>query len=199
MTRPSPRTVKRVIVLEEVTLSLPSPARLGVVSDTHISNSRQHAKLEPIIDFFRRAEVDLILHAGDVGSAEVILALEEVARVAAVRGNADPPALSELLPDRVNLEIGARRVAVQHGHQGRTAVATARSIASPDIDLLIFGHSHMPLIERVGETILFNPGSPTERNWSPHFGVGLITVSAAEIVPDLILFDDVQQLHKIAP
>lgn len=199
MTRPSTRRVKRVVALDEVAMSLPSPARLGVVSDTHISNIRQQVKLAPIVDFFHRAEVDLILHAGDVGSAEVILALEEVAKVAAVRGNADPPALSELLPDRVNLQIGARNVVMQHGHQGRTAITTARGIAAPGIDLLIFGHSHMPLIERLGETILFNPGSPTERNWSPHFGVGLIWVSEVEIVPDLILFDDVQHLNNLEP
>lgn len=193
------RKVKRVIALDEVSLALPTPAKLGIVSDTHISNPKFLEKLTPIVEFFRRADVDLILHAGDIGSADVILALEEVAKVAAVRGNADPLALSELLPDRVTLEIGARKVVMQHGHQGRTAITTARSVVAPGIDLLVFGHSHMPLIERAGETILFNPGSPTERNWSPHFGVGLVTVSDAEIVPDLILFDDVLHLSNVVP
>ena len=116
-----------------------------------------------------------------------------------MRGNADPLDLIESLPDRVWIEAGARTVLLLHGHHGKTALKAARAAAAPDIDLIVFGHSHKPLIDREGRTILFNPGSPTERRWNPHFGVGLVRVSDAEIEPELILFDDLRHLANLAP
>ena len=59
-------------------------------------------------------------------------------------------------------------------------------------------YAPLQLIEREGRTILFNPGSPTERRWNPHFGVGLITVTNERIVPDLILFEDMTHLKNVA-
>jgi hypothetical protein len=53
------------------------------------------------------------------------------------------------------------------------------------------------MIEREGETILFNPGSPTERRWYPHFGVGLIRITDEAIDPELVLFDDPQHLKTV--
>jgi predicted phosphodiesterase len=62
----------------------------------------------------------------------------------------------------------------------------------------VFGHSHRPLIDREGTTILFNPGSPVERRWNPHFGLGLVDVSDDEIVPELVLFEDQAHLANVA-
>jgi putative phosphoesterase len=153
--------------------------------------------LDPIVEFFRRAGVELILHAGDVGHASVLESLEHVAPTIAVRGNADPLDLIETLPDRVWIEAGIRTVLLLHGHHGKTALKAARAAATPDIDLIVFGHSHKPLIDQEGSTILFNPGSPTERRWNPHFGVGLVRVSDAEVEPELVLFDDIRHLANV--
>ena len=60
----------------------------------------------------------------------------------------------------------------------------------------MFGHSHMPLLERVDETILFNPGSATDRRWHEHFGVGLIRVDE-RIRPDLVLYQDPDHLDNV--
>jgi len=155
--------------------------------------------MECVYEFFRRARVDLILHAGDAGGAAVLGALHEIAAVAAVRGNADPLDLIDTLPDRVRIQIGSQTALLLHGHHGKTALATARAAASPDIDLIIFGHSHRPLVEKTDRTILFNPGSPTERRWNPHFGIGLIAISDETIAPDLILFDDPRHLVNVIP
>ncbi|HEX2282788.1 MAG TPA: metallophosphoesterase family protein [Thermomicrobiales bacterium] len=175
-----------------------SPVLLGVLADTHMSPTGRRRSLHPVVELFRRANVDLILHAGDAGHATVLESLEHVAPTVAVRGNADPLDLIETLPDRVWIESGSRVVLLLHGHHGKTAVKAARAAASPDIDLIVFGHSHKPLIEREGKTILFNPGSPTERRWDPHFGVGLVRVSDAEVEPELVLFDDIRHLEKVA-
>lgn len=177
---------------------MPTPAVIGVLSDTHLLRGDARVRLAPVLDLFRRATVDLILHAGDTGVLGLLRVLEEVAPVVAVRGNADPVETLDALPDRVLIRAGEQTILLLHGHQGKTAVATARRAASDDIDLLVFGHSHQPLIDREGQTILFNPGSPTERRWNPHFGVGLITVTNERIAPDLILFEEMSHLVNVA-
>ncbi|MCA9876597.1 MAG: metallophosphoesterase family protein, partial [Thermomicrobiales bacterium] len=128
----------------------------------------------------------------------VLRDLEEIAPVAAVRGNADPVETLDALPDRVLIHTGRRNILLLHGHLGKTAITTARRAASGEIDLLVFGHSHQPLMDREGSTILFNPGSPTERRWNPHFGIGLITVTDERVAPELILFTDMAHLANVA-
>jgi putative phosphoesterase len=187
----------RKLPIAERRIQVASPVLLGVLGDTHISPTRTGRYLHLVVEFFRRADVGLILHAGDVGHASVPQSLEQVAPTVAVRGNADPLDLIEMLPDRVWFEVGSRTVLLLHGHHGKTAVKAARAAANPGIDLIVFGHSHKPLIDREGCSILFNPGSPTERRWNPHFGVGLVRVSDAEIDPELVLFDDIRHLANV--
>lgn len=187
----------RQLPVEERRLRVASPLRLGVVADTHGSAAPSRRSSDFVAAFFARAAVDLILHAGDAGHASVLEALEVVAPVVAVRGNADPVDLIEALPDRVWIEAGSRTILLLHGHHGKTAAKAAREAAAPDIDMIVFGHSHRPLIDREGETILFNPGSPVERRWNPHFGLGLIDVSDDAIEPELILFEDRRHLDNI--
>jgi putative phosphoesterase len=194
----SPKGFRRVRREQQQEVNLPTPAVIGVLGDTHLLRGEAGVRLAPVIDLFRRAKVDLILHAGDTGDLALLSVLEEIAPVAAVRGNADPVATLDALPDRVLIHAGARTILLLHGHQGKTAVATARRAANDAVDLVVFGHSHQPLIERSGHTILFNPGSPTERRWNPHFGVGLITVTDERIAPDLILFEDMAHLANVA-
>lgn len=177
---------------------MPTPAVIGVLGDTHLLRGDARLRLAPVLDLFRRATVDLILHTGDTGALAQLRVLEEVAPVAAVRGNADPVETLDALPDRVLIHAGTQTILLLHGHQGKTAVTTARRAASDEIDLVVFGHSHQPLIDREGETLLFNPGSPTERRWNPHFGVGLITLTDERIAPDLILFEEMAHLANVA-
>lgn len=185
--------------LQEHFIEISSPARLGVVADTHVPSRGTRWATEPVIRFFQRAAPDLILHAGDAGHASILHELHEVAPTIGVRGNADPLDLIDSLPDQWRVTVGQRTVLLMHGDRGRSAVATARAAAGEEIDLIVFGHSHQPLIEMAGTTILFNPGSPTERRWNPHFGIGMIAVSDAEIDPELILFDDPRHLDNVSP
>jgi putative phosphoesterase len=183
---------------EQQEIVVATPAVIGVLSDTHLLRGDARVRLAPVLDLFQRATVDLILHAGDTGALSLLSVLEEIAPVVAVRGNADPVETLDALPDRVLIHAGARTILLLHGHQGKTAVTTARRAAGDEIDLIVFGHSHQPLIEREGRTILFNPGSPTERRWNPHFGIGLITVTDERIAPDLILFEEIGHLANVS-
>jgi putative phosphoesterase len=187
----------RNLPMIEERLHLALPVRFAVVSDTHVMSAGRRQTLDPILDLFRRANPDMFLHAGDAGSLSLLETLEAIAPVAAVRGNADPVALIDVLPDRVWIEAGERLVLLMHGHHGRTARQAALAAVAPNVDLIVFGHSHQPLIERHGSTILFNPGSPTERRWNPHFGVGLVDISDTAIEPELILFDAPRHLANV--
>jgi putative phosphoesterase len=187
----------RKLPLEETRVDLKTPILLGVLGDTHMHPGNPRRNLDRVVDLFARAGVGQILHTGDAGDISVLRTLEEIAPVLAVRGNADPIELIEALPDQIRIAIGSRTVLLLHGHHGKTARVAARAAAKPEVDLVVFGHSHKPLIEQEGDTILFNPGSPTERRWNPHFGVGLIHVSEEAIDPELVLFDDPHHLDNV--
>lgn len=174
------------------------PLSIGVVSDTHVYR-RGARRLPPeVVELFARFGVELILHAGDVNTASVLAGLATVAPVIAVTGNNDDAELHELIPASVEFQVGRFRFAMLHGHGGKTARAEARRFVGK-VDCVVYGHSHMPLIEREGETILFNPGSATDRRWGDHFGVGLIFVSEDGIKPELVLYQDPRHLRNVKP
>ena len=101
----------------------PVPLTIGVVSDTHV-HLRGTRRLAPeVVDLFIRFKVGLILHAGDVNTAAVLLALAEVAPVIAVRGNNDDAILMDDLPETVEFTVGPHRFGLVHGHGGRSARA----------------------------------------------------------------------------
>lgn len=149
-----------------------------------------------VLALFRRARVDLITHAGDVNDRSLLTELAAIAPVLAVVGNNDSAELRELLPEQIEFRAGRFRFVLIHGHQGRTARAVARTFAGK-VDCVIYGHSHIPMIESSSGTTLLNPGSPTDRRWQPHFGIGLILVSAEHCRPELLLFDDPSHLDRI--
>ena len=163
---------------DEQTLSLPVPAVIGVLSDTHLLRGDPRTRLAPVLDLFRRANVDLILHAGDMGALELLRVLEELAPVAAVRGNADPVETLDVLPDRVLIHAGSKTLLLLHGHQGKTALTTARQAASDDIDLLVFGHSHQPHNEVIGRTLYVNPGYAGKPRFRLERSVALLHIEA---------------------
>jgi len=125
---------------------------LGIISDTH-------GLLRP--ELFRALEgVHHILHAGDVGSPDVLTALETVAPVTAVTGNTDGFDLRHRLPDVQELELGGLKTVVVHGHQfGRSPTPGLLREAYPDAGLVVFGHTHRPLMVNFEGTWFVNPGS----------------------------------------
>jgi uncharacterized protein len=114
---------------------------------------------------------DVVIHAGDWVSLDLLNALEARAqRLVGVFGNNDGPALRARLPEVARVELAGVRFAVVH----ETGAATGRerrcARAYPDVDVLVFGHSHIPW-DTTAETglRLLNPGSPTDRRRQPTF------------------------------
>lgn len=128
---------------------------VGVVSDTH---GRLRSEL-----FDGLADVELVLHAGDVVEAAHLGELAVLAPVRAVWGNVDGPELRRRLPEERELTVGGVPVAVRHGHQG-VAVDELRA-RFPDARIVIHGHTHEPRWERAGGTVVLNPGSAGPRRF----------------------------------
>ena len=114
---------------------------------------------------------DVVVHAGDWVSVELLDALEARARrLVGVYGNNDGAALRARLPEVARVELGGVRFAVVH----ETGPATGRekrcARAYPDVDVLVFGHSHIPWDTTADTGLrLLNPGSPTDRRRQPTF------------------------------
>jgi putative phosphoesterase len=139
--------------------------RIGLIADTH-------GLLRPeVAEAF--AGVEHVFHAGDVGSQDVLDGLAALASVTAVRGNIDG---GLDLPDVARLELAGVRVVVVHGH--RLASRTPENVAAahPDAGLVVFGHSHRPVVGRVGEVLAVNPGSAGRQRFR-----NPVTVALAEL------------------
>ena len=177
-----------------------APFLIGVISDTHLYRENQGKALSNVADLFKRFRVDLIVHAGDANSLPVLATLSEVAPVMAVHGNNDDADVMEIAPEEIEFEVGSLRFALLHGHGGGVpARAEAKIRFAGKVDCAIYGHSHIPMIEKVDDTIFFNPGSAEQRRWHPHFGIGLISISADRINPELVLWDRPEDLRRIKP
>jgi len=135
----------------------------------------------------RRA--DLILHAGDVCTAAVLDELAGYAPVRAVRGNNDGPDVASWgAPDVAELDLGGLSVAVLHDSGPSAGRLRRMRRRFPAADLVVFGHSHIPLDESGDGLRIFNPGSPTDRRRQPRGTIGLLRIEdgrllRAEIVP----------------
>ncbi|HLU72870.1 MAG TPA: metallophosphoesterase family protein [Nonomuraea sp.] len=157
--------------------------RVVALSDTHAP--RRWKSCPPRVAGLL-AGADVILHAGDVCVPSVIDELSAYAPVHVVKGNNDGPDLDA--PETLELELGGLRVGMTHDSgpaKGRLARMRRRF---PEADLVVFGHSHIPLDESEAGFRIFNPGSPTDRRRQPHGTVGVLRIEggelvAAEIVP----------------
>ncbi|MBK5529160.1 metallophosphoesterase family protein [Pseudomonas sp. TH08] len=125
--------------------------------------------------------VDLIIHAGDIGSAEILDQLAAIAPLHAVRGNNDldlPWAAT--LPDHLTFDLNGWQTLLTHD------IADVPSDLDPAIKLIITGHSHKPLIEWRGDRLYLNPGSAGRRRFKLPVTLALLDVTPDALQPELI-------------
>jgi uncharacterized protein len=133
----------------------------------------------------RRA--DLIIHGGDFSAASVLEELRALGPpVHAVYGNADEPVLRDLLPKELVVEVEAVRIGVVH-IPGPVAGREERLVRRfPRCDAVVFGHTHLPVVERAGGVWLLNPGSPTERRRGQFHAFLRLSVTGRRLRPRLV-------------
>jgi len=140
--------------------------RLVLTSDTHLPT---RAKVLPAPLWAAIDAADVVVHAGDWCDLATLDALQARARrLVAVWGNNDPPAMRDRLPEVAYATLGGVRFAVVHETGGKQGRERRCAVAYPDVDVLVFGHSHIPW-DTTTETglRLLNPGSPTDRRRQP--------------------------------
>ena len=139
--------------------------RLSVIGDTHLPRGSRTLPDECV----RRLRVaDLILHTGDHSS---VASLEELRAlgppVEAVYGNADEPELRSMLPRAVVVDAGGASIGMTHIPGPRRGREERLLLRFPGCAAIVYGHTHVPQVERVGGVWILNPGSPTERRRAP--------------------------------
>ena len=147
--------------------------RLGVISDTH-------GLLRPeVFDVFK--EIDHVLHCGDVGAWDVVVELQALAPLTAVFGNTDDSQVRSRLPQVAEVELDGFRIVVTHGDQLGHPTPAALHEAFPRAEIIVYGHTHKPLLELVDKTVtVMNPGGAG----APRFGL-LPSVGILELEPGI--------------
>jgi putative phosphoesterase len=154
--------------------------KVAVLSDTH---APRYWKACPAGVARRLAGADLILHAGDVCRAWVLEELATFAPVRAVLGNNDDPDVAPWgAPETLELDLDGLAVAMVH--DAGPAAGRARRLRRrfPSAELVVFGHSHIPLDEAGEGLRIFNPGSPTDKRRQPRGTMGLLRVEGGRLV-----------------
>ena len=132
--------------------------------------------------------VEAIIHAGDIGKLEIISHLEQIAPVFAVEGNND---WFNQFPTESIQELAGHTVLIRHIfgelHQLQAADRSLLDRVRPDV--VVFGHSHRPYVERLGRTMLFNPGSAGPKRFSLPRTVGLLSLSENHVDAEIIRLD----------
>jgi len=141
--------------------------RLGVISDTH-------GVLRPqVFEVFR--EVDHILHGGDIGRWDLIVELQALAPVTAVYGNTDGFDIRAKVLQVAELELDGFPIVVTHGDQFGSPTPAKLHEAFPAAEIIVFGHSHRPLLELVDKTItVMNPGGAGAARFGLAPSVGIL-------------------------
>jgi putative phosphoesterase len=154
-------------------------ATVLVLSDTHLSASTLD-RMPPEV-WALAGGADVILHAGDVIDPAVLDALGDHAPVHAVLGNNDV-GLRGRLPEALDIEIDGLPVGMVHDSGPRAGRGPRMARRFPAAHVVVFGHSHDPVIERVPEgPLLVNPGSPTQRRRQPVHTVALLEISRGAV------------------
>ena len=159
---------------------------IAVISDTHMPRG---ARRLPDACVERIAGADLLLHAGDFSTLDVLRELEAIGPpVVGVHGNVDSAELRRLLPEERVVDAEGARIAIVHDAGPRTGrLDRVRRRFGDRADVVVFGHSHLPLHERAPDGFqLLNPGSPTERRRAPSHTMGRIRIESGFATCDLI-------------
>jgi putative phosphoesterase len=144
--------------------------RIGIISDTH-------GLLRPEVEA-HLAGVAHIFHAGDIGSPNVIVGLQRIAPVTAIRGNVDTGHWAEHYPETRMMMLGGRCIYVLHDIKTLHLDSISRGV-----DVIVYGHSHRPRIETIRGVLYLNPGSAGPRRFNLPVTVATLDLTSGGLTP----------------
>jgi putative phosphoesterase len=160
---------------------------IAIISDTHLPRGTRRLPDE-CVERIRAA--DLLVHAGDISTPEVLVEIEALGPpVAAVHGNVDSAELRRALPEARLIDTGGARLAVVHDAGPRPRRLERMRARFPDADAVVFGHSHIPLHEEREGFQIFNPGSPTDRRRQPRHTMGIARARRGRLAFEHVTLD----------
>ncbi len=143
---------------------------IGVISDTH-------GLLRPEATD-QLTGVDHIIHAGDIGSPDIIPSLEKIAPVTAIKGNIDQAAWATSFADNETLAIAGHKIYILHNRNDLNGDPGATGF-----DIVISGHSHKPSIETIDGILFLNPGSAGPRRFTLPIALAFLELTDGSIMP----------------
>ena len=150
--------------------------RIGLISDTH-------GLLRPEVHTVF-AGVNLILHAGDVCGDEILDELALIAPLGAVYGNNDAPWDPGMVAE-LNLTLDGVTVHVSHGHEVGQVTPTNLAEAY-DADVIVYGHTHVQKVTRLGGKLIVNPGAAGPRRFKLPASVGILTIEDGKTEVEIV-------------
>ncbi|WP_340021864.1 metallophosphoesterase [Paenibacillus sp. FSL K6-1096] len=164
--------------------------KIGVVSDTHLSRSAASLPRALTEEF---SQVDIILHLGDWVAMEIYDMLSQLAPVEGIAGNNDGYDIIQRFGERKIVTLEGMRIGMVHGHAPYSRKGTdgnaLLAFEGQDVDCILFGHSHQPLMRRENGILLFNPGSPTDKRREKQYSFGLMDITDGKITARHVFYD----------
>ncbi|MCC5912387.1 MAG: metallophosphoesterase family protein [Clostridiaceae bacterium] len=161
--------------------------KIGIISDTHIAKN-----ISRFTDVFHTyfKELDLIIHAGDYINKEVIEELKKYKNFIGVWGNVDDYDVKNLVKEKELITIEGYKIGIFHGHgTGDSTLDRAyQRFKDDEVDIIIFGHSHQPLVKTKNNVLMLNPGSITNKRRERWFSYIVLDLLPEDISVQLKFF-----------
>ena len=152
-----------------------------VFADTHIPR-RAYALPGGLVPHLEKT--DLILHAGDLIVPSVLDELASYAPVRAVKGNVDPPGVA--LPETLEFDFGGAKIGMIHDSGRKEGRRKRFHKRFPEARVVVFGHSHVPILEDEDGLLLLNPGSSTDKRRQPQHTFALLHAEEGDVRAEIL-------------
>ncbi len=157
---------------------------IGLISDTHVPK-RAMCIPQRVFEIF--ANVDYIIHAGDLVHLSVVDELEQIAPVLAVQGNMDSAEVVDAFPKVNSMKVFDWKIGVTHDPNGEGSGKLQETAVQNGFNVLVYGHTHLAKVEWINNILYINPGSPTDPvSVMSKPSVGLLKITKETITPQIV-------------
>lgn len=154
--------------------------KIGIISDTHIPVNASELPGD-LVKALKGC--DMILHAGDLIELSVIESLEKISKTEAVCGNMDSAKVCSKLQNKKIISACDKKIGLMHGYGNPDNLVSIlkEEFSAQKPDIIVFGHSHVPMNKYIDDILFFNPGSATDTVFAPYRSYGIIEIANGKV------------------